>query len=471
MARSKSQIQDSLRASITGIDNRLDLKVGPLWDYLISPIPPELATLENRIEMLKRYYSPIFASVATSQEARNFAINFGTGPSIGNFARTTVTFYRNSAPAVGLTYTVPIGALVMTIDGNLVFRTTQSATMSGDYAATYFNPSTQRYELQIAIEAVAPGIKYNIPANHIRRMQPQIGGFDGIIQYTAAAGGTEPEDSLAVAQRVQEKFKGLERNSIGGIITLVTQAEPSYVGTVHVVKPTDRMEFRRLTSGPSLDVYAQGENLIPFTEDYLASGGEPIIPIIANRTALGLTSLVINGSALDSTLWVFKPDTTLEYQFSTRANPVVQLDSSITLSANDLIEMTGIKNDLLDSLQVLFHGENSLFYTDILLRSFIESPIIVSLEARIINGDPDTVRGQIMTLLTYFIEPLSGIPTILIPDNIKSILKENIPEIDTVKILEFRRKYGAIDTVETISPLKNQVPIFDSVAASITVRL
>lgn len=471
MARTKDQIADSLKASITGIDNRLDLKVGPLWDYLISPIPPELASLESRIEILKRYYSPNFSIVATSQEARDFAVNFGTGPSIGNFARTTIVFYRNSAPSSGLTYTVPIGALVMTIDGNLVFRTTQSGTMSGDYAATYFNPSTQRYELAIAVEAVAPGIKYNIPANHIRKMQPLIGGFDGLMQYAAAAGGTEPEDSQAVAARVQEKFKGLERNSIGGITTTIKEAEPSYAGTVTVVKPTDRMEFRRLTSGPSLDVYVQGQNTIPFTEDYLAYGGEPTVPILVNRTVTGITSLSINGNAIDSTLWTFIPDTSLEYQFSTRANPLLQIDKTIALSANDLVEIVGVKNDLLDSLQALFANDNSLFYTDVLLRSFLALPVVVSLEARITTGDPDTIRSNIMTLLTYYIEPLTGIPTLLIPDTIKSILKQSIPEIDTVKILEFRRKYGSISTVETIAPYKNQEPLFDTVAASITVRL
>jgi len=471
MARTKDQIADSIKASITGIDNRLDLKVGPLWDYLISPIPPELATLESQVEILKRYYSQNFSIVATPTEARNFAVNFGTGPSIGNFAKTVVVFYRNSAPSNGITYTVPIGALVQTIDGNLVFRTTQAATMSGDYAATYFNPSTQRYELSVPVEAVAPGIKYNIPANHIRKMQPAIGGFDGIIQYGAAVGGTEPEDSQAVAARVQEKFKGLERNSIGGITTLIKSAEPTLVGTVTVVKPTDRMEFRRLTSGPSLDVYAQGQNLVPFTEDYLAYGGEPTIPITVNRTAIGLSSLIINGTAIESTLWTFVPDTSLEYQYSTRANPKVQLDSTISLAANDLVEMTGTKNDLLDSLQAIFAGDNSLFYTDVLLRSFIELPIIVSLEARIITGDPDSIRGQIATVLTYFIEPLTGIPTILIPDTIQGLLKQTIPEIDTIKILEFRRKYGSINAVETVAPYKNQVPIFDTVAASITVRL
>jgi hypothetical protein len=469
MARSKEQIQDSLRTSIVNIDNRLDLKVGPLWDYLISPIPPELSTIESSIETLKIYYSPNFSTVATTKEARDFAVNFGTGPSIGNFARTTMVFYRNSAPASGLTYTVPIGALVQTIDGNLVYRTTQSAVMSGDYAATYFNPSTQRYEIQVSVEAIAPGVKYNIPANHIKRMQPTIAGFDGIVQIADAQGGTEPEDSYDVATRVQEKFKGLERNSISGIVTTIKQAEPTYVTAVSVIKPTDRVEFRRLTSGPALDVCIRGITSTQFSEDYLAFGGEVVVPITANRTVTGISSVMVNGNTLDSTTWLFLPDTTLEYQLSTRANPVVQLTTS--LATNDLVEIVGIKNSLLDDMQSLFSGSNSIFYTDILLRSFVDLPIVVSLEVRITSGDPDTVREQIMSLLTYYIQPYTGIPTVLIPDQIRNILKENIPEVDTVKILEFRRKLGSIDTVEIISPYKNQAPIFDTVAASITVRL
>lgn len=469
MARSKEQIGDSIRTSITGIDNRLDLKVGPLWDYLIAPIPPELANIETKIEILKRYYSPNFASVATAEEARDFAVNFGTGPSIGNFARTTIVFYRNSPPASGLAYTVPIGALVQTIDGTLIYRTTQSATMSGDYAATYFSPATQRYEINVSVEAVAPGVTYNIPAGHIRKMQSVISGFDGIQQIVEASGGTEPEDSLEVALRVQDKFKGLERNSMSGIITIIKEAQPSYVTAVTVVKPTDRVEFRRLTYGPSLDVYVLGINQALCSEDYLASGGEKVIPITVNRTITNVSSVAINGTVLDSTSWLFTLDTSLEYQLSTRASPVIQLTSPLT--ANDLVEIVGIRNILLDELQTLFMEENALFKTDILLRSFIDAPVVVSLECRITAGDPDTVREQVIAVVTSYIQPTSGIPSVLIPDTLRSILKENIPEIEAVKILEFRRKYGSIDAVEIISPYKNQVPTYDSVASSITVRL
>lgn len=469
MARTTEQISDSIKASIVGIDNRLDLKVGPLWDYLISPLPSELAQIESRIEALKRYYSTSFAAIATAQEARDFAINFGTGTSSGNFARTTITFYKNSPPSTGIAYTVPVGALVQTIDGTLVYRVTQAVTMSGDYAATYFNPSSQRYEITTGVEAVSPGETYNIPANHIRKMQSPISGFDGVHQPFEARGGTDPEDSIEVAMRVQQKFKGLERNSIGGIETLIREYQPSYVKAVTVVKPTDRIEFRRLTYSPALDVYVLGTNYSTFTEDYLASGGEKTISITTNKTVTSITSVSINGQLINSSQWYLTIDTSLGYQLSTQANSVIQFETP--LLPNDLVEITGVKNSLLDDIQALFLYENSLFQTDILVRSFVETPIVVLLECRASSGDIDFLRDLVINAIINYIQPDVGISTALMPDTLRDIIRESIPEIEAVKILEFRRKYGSIDNVEFITPYKNQVPIFDTMASSVTVRL
>lgn len=478
MARSTEQIQESIKASIAAIDSRIDLKVGPLWDYLIAPIPPQLATIESAIDNLKRYYSPNFSIVATASEARDFAVNFGTGPSTGNFARSTVVYYRNSPPPMGKTYTVPIGSLVMTVDNTLVFRTTQTVTMAGDYAATYFNPSTQRYEMSVIVEAVAPGVNYNIPPDHLKRMQPVISGIDGVIQTSEAKGGTEPENSLEVARRVQDKFKGLERNSIGGIQTKIQEYSPTIAGAVVVVKPTDRIEFRRLTSGPALDVYVQGMDSAQFLEEYLSIGGETSVPILENATVTYVISVTVDGTVLSAGQWIFVPDTSLEYQGSTNASPKITFvtapsDGSdpVTLEANSLVEISGYRNTLLDGVQTLFSGDNAFFKTDVLVRSFVDLYIVVSLEVRINSGDPDELRDQITAMVLDFIEPIGiGIPQILLPDSLRSLLR-TLPEVEAVKVLEFRRKVGSIDTVETIVPLKNQIPRFDQIASNITVRL
>jgi len=467
MARTIDQIRQSIKRSISGIDARLDLEVGPLWDYLIAPIPPELYSLENKIDILKRYYSPSFATVATAEEARNFAVNFATAPSVGGFATCTVTFYRNSAPPSGSTLSVPVGTLVSTQDGNLVYRTTQTAVMSGDYAATYFNPARQRYEINVIVQALTPGTRYNIPPDHIRIMQPRITDFDGIYQVDRAEGGTDPETSVEVARRVQNKFKGLERNSIGGISTMVMDAAPSYVLAVSVVRPTDRVEFRRMTSGPSLDVCIQGFKLQQFYEDYLAVGGETVIPLTTS-TADSMSSVSINGTVLDYADWTYIPDNSLEYQGSTRAVPKIQLEAPLV--ANDIVEIVGTRNYLLDEIQALFIKDDMLFETDILVRSFMELSVIVSLEVRATDGSSDDIYNQILAIITDYVTPVTYIPNMLMADTLRSIIRESIPEIDSIKFLEFRRQYGSINSIETIVPLKNQVPMFDILASSIVVR-
>lgn len=469
MARSTEQIEDALRINIEETDNRLDLKVGPLWDYLLAPVPPQLASIENDIEILKRYYSPNFSYVATPQEARDFALNFGTGPSTGNFAKTTVVYYRNSAPPTGQVYTVPIGSLVTTVDENLIFKTKQTVTMSGDYSATYFNTLTQRYEISVIVEAVAPGEKYNIPANHLKKMQPQIVGFDGVQQVTAAQDGTEPENSSNVALRVQEKFKGLERNSLGGLPVVIQEYSPTLVGAVTVIRPTDRVEFRRLTNGPALDVCVQGSSSLSFSEDFLAVGGETVVPITLNRTVTSIESVIINGNVISPTQWTFVPDTTLEYQHSTRASASIQFLTGLV--ANDLVEVIGTRNDLLDQIQNLYIADTGLFYTDILIRSFEDLPIVVNIEVRINDGDPEDIQSLIASQITYYIEPETGIPEILISTALVNGLRYTIPEVEAVKTHTFARKYGSIDSIEIIVPNKNQIPVFDAVASSITVRL
>lgn len=469
MARSTEQIEEAIRADVEEIDNRLDLKVGPLWDYLLAPVPPQLSRIESDIEQLKRYYSPNFADVATPEEARDFAINFGTGPSTGNFATTKVVYYRNSAPPSGQVFTVPVGSLVMTVDANLVFKTTQTITMSGDYAATYFNPTTQRYEIFTTVSAVSPGTVYNIPANHLKRMQPRISGFDGIQQVTAAQDGTEPEDTEDVALRVQKKFKGLERNSIGGLETLIQEYSPTLVGVVHVIRPTDRVEFRRLTNGPALDVCVEGSSSLSFSEDFLAVGGETVVPITDNRTVTSIESVAVNGNVIPTSQWTYIPDSTLEYQHSTRASASIQFATG--LLPNDLVEITGMRNELLDGVQSLFLSDNALFFTDLLIRSFEDLWVVVSLEVRINDGDPDEIQDLIVSRITYDIELGDEIPEVLVPDALISSIRMQIPEVESVKILEFSRKYGSIDTVEIIVPYKNEIPKFDAVASSITVRL
>lgn len=472
MARTETDIANSLRDSLAQINPTLDLKVGPIWDYLLAPIPRELATIEAEAERIKRLFSSDFPAVASLQEILSFATHFGVGPDTGGTATTPVVLYRNSAPQAGREYTIPVGSLVSTIDGTLVYRATETKVMYGDYANTYFNPATNRFELEVYVQAIGPGIVYNVPAGRIRRLVTGALGFDGVEQRVQALGGSEPEDITALADRIIKKFKGLDINSVNGIARLIQEVEPADVRDVHVIRPTDRLEFRRPTIGPALDICVSGMTLRNFQEEYLALEGESSV-VLQTASATSISTVSING--VSQTGWKYVPDTSPEYQTSTRARNIVEFnvdDFPTGLSANDIVEVKGVRNFLLDRCQAISGGEEALFKTDILVRSFVDLPIVVGMEVRVKNTldfDVESTKATIANIVQSLIET-DIVPEVLIPDGFREQIRLSVPEVDTIRIFEFRRLKSSIDDVEVIVPLKNQIPRYASAASSLIVR-
>ena len=88
--------------------------------------------------------------------------------------------------------------------------------------------------------------------------------FDGIDQQEQALGGSEPETPTSLANRIITKFKGLDISSVNGIARMMKEVEPADVLDVHIIRPTDRLEFRRPTTGPALDICISGMTLRDF---------------------------------------------------------------------------------------------------------------------------------------------------------------------------------------------------------------
>ena len=468
MARSISQIEDSIKTTIRSLNPTMDLEVGPIYGTLIAPVAPEISSAEASVERLQKYYSANFADVATDEEARDFAVNFATGPSIGGIARGTVVFYRNSTPLNGEIYQIKVGDIVSTADRRLLYRVTQTTQMIGDYASTFYNPSTNKYEIQAFVEAVASGTLYNIPAGRIIRIMSTVLGVDGVEQRSPMAGGGEPETVAETVARVQTKFLGLDTHSVGGIISTTKAQFPEYVTDVKIVRPTDRIEFRRVTDGPSLDLYILGSLNSTFLEEYLATGGETVVSIVSNRTVTSIASVSVGGTVIDGTEWIYIPDTSLGFQGSTKASPKIQLTTA--LNAGEVVEITGTKNSILDSVQALYQpNDNTLFKTDILARSFLDLPVMIVMDIRINTGDPDTIQAAAQTYLVNMIQG-GEISDAIYPEVVKESLKGAIPEITAVKLLTFKRTYSSISEVEPIIPQKNQRPIYDQTNSNLVVR-
>jgi len=472
MARSVTEITKSLQATLEAIDPSINLKVGPFFNYLLNPIPPELARLEGEQERILRFFSSDFPVVATPEEARSFALNFGLAANPGGRAFVPLVFFRNSPVAAGKTATVVVGTLVSTGDSSLLYRTVESQNMIGDYASTYFNSSTNKFEITVMVEAINPGLIYNVAPFRITKIASGQVPFDGVIQRNQANGGTEPETSFGLVRRVVNQFKGLNLGSESGMVNLTKNLNSESILDVHVIRPTDRLEFRRPAPGPALDLCVSGFEYVAFLEEYFALGGDTQIYLKDNRTAVSLVSVLVNSVALDPTEYSFQEDDTPEYRGSTRARPRVQLATALT--ANDIVQITGIKNNLLDKVQSYFTNQSdALFKTDILARSFVDLDIVVALEVKVKNSptvDITKVQEALAALVAGFIET-DTIPPVLEPDFLNLDIRSSIPEVDSVKMFQFRREISSYANVETVYPLKNEIPKFNATGSSLVVKI
>ena len=89
------------------------------------------------------------------------AINYGVVRRIGRRAIGRVTLYVSTQPTH--TIKIPLGT---TVGGS--FRTTQTALISVDNLASYYNPIQKRWEVEVTIEAISLGSRGNVSAGTIR---------------------------------------------------------------------------------------------------------------------------------------------------------------------------------------------------------------------------------------------------------------------------------------------------------------
>lgn len=470
MGRSVAQVTQSLRNSFQNINPSLDLLVGPTWDYTMAPVPLEIATAEAAVTNLQVYYSPNFPAVATPQQARDFATNFGISVSQGEVAIGPVVFYRYTPPPAGATIVIPVGQIVGTLDLQFLYQVVESKTMLGDFAATYYNPVTQRYEITVLVQAVLPGSIYNIPANRLVRILSGVqNSFNGVSQTSAMTGGTDPETSSDLTTRVIQQFKGINLNSVTGLQTLASRFLPTQILDSHVVRPSDRLEFQRPTSGPAIDLCLAGADVLVFSEEYAAAGGETSVPM-QTSTAVSVTQVQVNNQLLDASLWTFLPDTTPAYQGSTRAKNTIGLVNP--LSASDVVNISGTQNFLLDQLQaVVSPSGDAIFQTDVLVRSFVKLPVTVGVNVRLYNTlvtDTSDALASLTSTVQSYVEQLP-IAASLDAGTLAGQIKAAIPNVESVQVYQFGRTLDAVTAVETIQPLKNQQPVFDVASSSLAV--
>lgn len=462
MAKSAEDIKFELKESIQLTDRTLDVEQGPIPDIFINPQSGQLANASSDAESLRQLFTLQFETSATDDEIRKSLANYGSSPGAGTKASHIQHFMRYSKPTVDIT--IPSGTLVSNVSGDLLYRVITGGTIVSSSATSYYNSSRRTYEIGLLVEAVGIGESYNLPENRIVILTTPVIGIDSTENRSKSTGGREQETKESQASRLKNSLLGINQGSPGGIQDIIRNDLPEVVSDIAIIQPFEK-EFKRLTTGPALDIYCIGNSVDSFTQTYIASGGETQI-FLTKVPVVQIQSLTVNNISLTYTLVT---DTTPETGYSLKATDYVSLATALALGDTVVIQYIYNKT-LSDVYNVVYaSGTTYLFNTDMLIRQPVYiAPVLGGQIQALASYSSTEVEQNVINFFskefnfTTFIE-------IVYPEVIRQRVLTEVSGVQNFKLTEFRRSIGSLSTIEPLQYARNEISVFNTNYYKITV--
>lgn len=441
--------------ALSEINDQIDTKVGPVPDLFLYPAASAMADVSDKVESIRDLLSSRFAEVATATEALMFAENFGVGSSPGHYAKGNLTFFRYTAPSVGQTVTVEAGSVVTRKADGATYQTTESASMTGDSAAAYYNRRMGRYELTIPSRATLVGPEYDAKASTVDALMYPIAGFDGAVNTSDFTGGSLAETPYETVKRAQTAMLGTARGTYGGIVQQVyfsAAQQNLLVRDVSIALYNEQGVFQRgSVYRPALDVHILGSSLAVVSELHTATDLQTEF-VLRRSPVKSVSSVVRNGGSVTFSLSL---DSTQELKGSALERSKIVLVNPAQMG--DVVEVTYVYNALVYQIhKALTDNSTSLFGVDTLVRE----PVIAGIEAQIaVQRQSSSLSLSVLeTAIRNFCEP-EAFGVTLDPDALSRRLR-TVPGVSDVSILAFKRIDTPSQAVNVIAMSKVEIPRF-----------
>ena len=200
-----------------------------------------------------------------------YAGNFGVVRRTGLAAQGEVTFYTTRRPA--FTVQIPLGTIVSA--GSQTFTTTRAASIAFDRLASFYDPVSGRYRVNVPVRAVASGVLGNIGAGQVRQITTAVMGGLSVTNPAAMFGGNTTESNLALVTRAQSRLASVDSGTALGYMQ--TAAGTPGVIKASVITAGDTLMLRDLDSsgvhrGGKVDIWVQGvSNIATVTDTFTFS--------------------------------------------------------------------------------------------------------------------------------------------------------------------------------------------------------
>lgn len=263
-----SEYATKIGTGITDRDPTLDTIIGPIRDLQVQPVADVLEMQNNRIVYLSNLQSLKYASKMVDADLDDIVYNESIVRWEGSRAVTTCVFYRYLPPAADVI--VPVNFPISTaMDPNtglsITFRTIETQTMFAAAPTAYYNATTGRYELSVAVSSIVTGTEAGVGANTITVLRRALTGMDGVTNPQATTSGRDSETNEEVATRYLLKIEGSQLGTPSGLKIFVLD-NFSEVEDAYVVYGTSAYLTREAEDAGALDCWILGS--APLTATY-----------------------------------------------------------------------------------------------------------------------------------------------------------------------------------------------------------
>jgi uncharacterized phage protein gp47/JayE len=413
-----AQWADMIGAGILDRNNSsYDIAIGPIPDTMIFPQARVVERLNDRVRKLSliiTYQNPDEFEGDFESDLENIASNEGILRSLGAHASVTEIFSRIAAPSSDLVVQrgYPMGSSPDQSTGETVtFVALEERRLPAASASSYFNLSTQRYELSVPFQAIVTGSSGQVGPNRVTRPLRALNGFDSVTNTSAAVGGRDRESNAELIERLLLAVLGREISTSLGL-EKVTRDDFSDVEDVLIVSGSNDLLTRAGEDAGAVDAYIIGdqitENLenLPFlgVGQLIEASFPPVREVLSVQNLAG-PSTYIEGSDYEVVL-----DSTGN-ENSTRAIDGIRFltgGPTALPAVGALITLTYSTNELIRSLQTSFaQDDKDTHGRDLLFKEGEEVPVAISANLRLLSGfNATTVRDAVRAAVLAFVNAL-----------------------------------------------------------------
>jgi len=407
-----AQFEDQLSNGVASRDETIDTYIGSIRDLFITPPAEVMKSVHDNIVYLSQLTSMINAERFNPEDLDAIVYNENVIRWTGSGSYSIVTFSRLLPPTTDIPIPVnfPLSTSQDPRTGTVVnFRTIESQVMYGPLtvpSSSYYNATTERYEIDVAVASVVVGTEASVGAYTITQFRRAFPDFEYVTNKSATTSGRGVETNTDLAIRYQTRITGNQEATPSGL-KLFSLDNFSNISDAYVVYGTDVNLERHTSDAGAVDEWVKTSAPLTHSYDTYYRALRELIPL-PKQPLVSIIS-VSSGATYYTEGTDFEKSTGDGiYAYSDRGHDGIRfLIGGAAPAPNAPLKIVYSYNSMINILTAYYkQQEYYVMGSDMLFRWAQQKNIVIEAELKVGSGNPDTVLSLVRAKILSYINNL-----------------------------------------------------------------